>query len=85
MMITKASFCVLPIFVLVLLTLPSRASAANQAEFDLRRPNGCHPVGTRTIVLRDPRRQPGSAGYDVVSASVFPDGHELKFTPTARF
>src|SRR6202043_336632 len=55
-MITKASFCVLPIFVLVLLTLPSRASDANQAEFDLPRPNGCHPVGTRTIVLRDPRR-----------------------------
>ena len=55
-MITKASFCFLPIFVLVLLTLPSRASDANQAEFDLPRPNGCHPVGTRTIVLRDPRR-----------------------------
>ena len=55
-MITKASFCVLPILVLVLLTLPSRASDANQAEFDLPRPNGCHPVGTRTIVLRDPRR-----------------------------
>src|SRR3984893_3691888 len=55
-MITKASFCVLPIFVLVLLSLSSRASAANQAEFDLPRPNGCHPVGTRTIVLRDPRR-----------------------------
>src|ERR1700720_2721326 len=54
-MITKASFCVLPIFVLVLLSLSSRASDANQAEFDLPRPNGCHPVGTRTIVLRDPR------------------------------
>src|ERR1700674_570909 len=55
-MSSTASFCVLPIFVLVLLTLPSRASDANQAEFDLPRPNGCHPVGTRTIVLRDPRR-----------------------------
>src|SRR6202047_4085790 len=55
-MITKASFFVLPIFVLVLLSVSSRASAANQAEFDLPRPNGCHPVGTRTIVLRDPRR-----------------------------
>ena len=55
-MITKASFCVLPIFALVLLTLPSRASDANQAKFDLPPPNGCHPVGTRTIVLRDPRR-----------------------------
>src|ERR1700732_3115675 len=55
-MITKASFCVLPIFVLVLLSLSSRASAANQAGFDLPRPHGCHPVGTRSIVLRDPRR-----------------------------
>jgi len=55
-MISKASFCVLPIFVLVLLALPSRASDRNQAEFHLPRPNGCHPVGTRTIVLRDPRR-----------------------------
>jgi hypothetical protein len=43
MMITKASFCVLPIFVLVLLTLPSRASAANQAEFDLPRPQWLPP------------------------------------------
>src|SRR6202521_4951002 len=55
-MITKASFCVLSMFVLVLLTLPSSASDANQAAFDLPRPNGCHPVGARTIVLRDPRR-----------------------------
>jgi len=55
-MIGKTSFFFLRIFVLVLLTLPSRASHANQAAFDLPRPNGCHPVGTRTIVLRDPRR-----------------------------
>jgi len=55
-MISKTSFCVLFIFVLVLLTLPSRASDANQTGFDLPKPNGCHPVGTRTIVLRDPRR-----------------------------
>src|SRR5207237_10221470 len=41
---------------LVLLTLPSQASDANQAGFDLPQPNGCHPVGTRTLVLRDPRR-----------------------------
>src|ERR1700694_3424741 len=55
-MIGKTSFFFLRIFVLALLTLPSRASDANQAAFDLPRPNGCHPVGTRTIVLRDPRR-----------------------------
>src|SRR5580700_2276741 len=55
-MLSKTSFCVLPIFVLVLLTLSSRASNANQAGFDLPRPNGCHLVGTRTIVLRDPHR-----------------------------
>jgi len=55
-MISKTSFCVLSIFVLVLLTLPSRASDANQTGFDLPKPNGCHPVGTKTIVLRDPRR-----------------------------
>src|SRR5713101_8779324 len=54
-MVSKAAFFALPIFALVLLTLPSRASDANQAEFDLPQPNGCHPVGTRTVVLRDPR------------------------------
>src|SRR5207237_6275813 len=55
-MISKAAFFALPIFMLVLLTLPSQASDANQAGFDLPQPNGCHPVGTRTLVLRDPRR-----------------------------
>jgi len=55
-MISKAAFFALPMFVLVLLTLPSQASDANQAGFDLPRPNGCHPVGSRTLVLRDPHR-----------------------------
>ena len=55
-MISKAAFFALPIFMLVLLTLPSQASDANQAGFDLPQPNGCHPVGTRTLVLRDPHR-----------------------------
>ena len=56
-MISKTSFRVLPIFVLVLLTLPSRAADANQTGLDLPQPNGCHAVGTRTIVLRDSRRR----------------------------
>jgi len=55
-MISKTSFRVLPIFVLVLLTLPCRAADANQPRLDLPQPNGCHAVGTRTIVLRDSRR-----------------------------
>ena len=55
-MISKAAFFTFSIFVLALLTLPSRASNAGQTGFDLPQPNGCHPVGTRTIVLRDPRR-----------------------------
>jgi dienelactone hydrolase len=55
-MISKAAFFALPMFVLVLLTLPSEASDANQAGFDLPQPNGCNPVGTRTVVLRDPHR-----------------------------
>ena len=49
-------FSTFSIFVLALLTLPSQASNAGQAGFDLPQPNGCHPVGSRTIVLRDPRR-----------------------------
>jgi len=55
-MISKAAFFAFPIFVLVLLTLPSLASNAVQAGFDLPQPNGCHPVGTKTVVLRDPHR-----------------------------
>src|SRR5258708_19024008 len=35
---------------------PCRAADANQTGLDLRQPNGGHAVGTRTIVLRDPRR-----------------------------
>jgi dienelactone hydrolase len=55
-MISKAAFFAFPIFVLVLLTLPSQASNAGQAGFDLPQPNGCYPVGTETVVLRDPHR-----------------------------
>lgn len=52
---TKAAFFAFPIFVLVLFTLPSQANAG-PAGFDLPQPNGCHPVGTRTDVLRDTHR-----------------------------
>jgi dienelactone hydrolase len=55
-MISKAAFFAFPIFVLVLLTLPSQASNAGQAGFDLPQPNGRHQVGTGTVVLRDPHR-----------------------------
>src|ERR1700730_14141654 len=53
---SKAAFLAFPIFVLVLIALPSQASNASQAGFDLPQPNGCYPVGTKTIVLRDPHR-----------------------------
>jgi len=52
---SKAAFFPFPILVLVLLTLPSQANAG-RAGFDLPQPNGCHPVGTRTEVLRDAHR-----------------------------
>ena len=55
-MISKAAFLAFPIFVLILLTSPSQVSNAGHAGFDLPRPNGCHPVGTGTVVLRDPHR-----------------------------
>jgi predicted dienelactone hydrolase len=55
-MISKAASFAFPIFVLVLLSLRSQASNAGQAGFDLPQPNGCHPVGTGTVVLRDPHR-----------------------------
>ena len=55
-MISKTAFFAFPIFVLVLFTLPSQGSNAAQAGFDLPQPNGCHPVGTETVVLRDPHR-----------------------------
>jgi len=55
-MISKAAFFAFPIFVLVLLTLPTQASNAGQAGFDLPQPNGCYPVGTETVVLTDPHR-----------------------------
>jgi hypothetical protein len=54
-MTSKTAFFAFPFFVLVLLTLPSQASNANQAGFDLPEPNGCYHVGNRTVVLRDPQ------------------------------
>jgi dienelactone hydrolase len=53
-MIDKSAF--LPILGLVLLTMSSQASNADQAGFDLPQPNGCNRVGTRTVVLRDSQR-----------------------------
>jgi dienelactone hydrolase len=53
-MISKSAF--LPILGLVLLNIPSQASNAGQAGFDLPQPNGCLPVGTGTVVLRDSLR-----------------------------
>jgi dienelactone hydrolase len=55
-MISKAGVFAFSFFVLVLLTLLSQASNAGQAGFELPQPNGCHPVGTRTVVLTDPHR-----------------------------
>ncbi len=55
-MISKATLFAFPLFVLILLTLPSPASHAGQAGLDLPPPNGCHAVGTGTVVLRDARR-----------------------------
>ena len=52
---SKAAFLAIPVFVLVLLTLPSQANAGPTG-FDLPQPNGCHPVGTETVVLRDSHR-----------------------------
>jgi predicted dienelactone hydrolase len=54
-MINKTTLFALPVFV-VLLALPSRASDTNRTGFDLPQPNGCFPVGTRTVVLRDSHR-----------------------------
>jgi len=54
--INKTAFITCSIFVLALLSLSSQASNAGQVGFALPQPNGCHAVGTRTIVLRDPRR-----------------------------
>ncbi|HXY47799.1 MAG TPA: hypothetical protein VEI01_00005, partial [Terriglobales bacterium] len=55
-MINKAGFLVFPIFVLIFLVPLSQASDADQTGFDLPQPNGCYPVGTRTVVLRDAHR-----------------------------
>jgi dienelactone hydrolase len=57
-MINKAAFFAFRIFVLVLFNLPlaSQTVSAGRAGLDLPPPNGCHPVGTRTAVLRDTHR-----------------------------
>ncbi len=44
------------IVALALLTSPFHASPASEPGFDLPEPNGCHSVGTITVVLRDPHR-----------------------------
>ncbi len=66
-MVSKAPFSTFPIFILLLLSLPARASNAVQAGFELPQPNGCHPVGTRTVVLRDPHR-----GRDLLATIWYP-------------
>jgi dienelactone hydrolase len=55
-MTSKAAFFAFPIFVLILLVVRSQASSEGHAGFDLPQPNGCRPVGTGTVVLRDPHR-----------------------------
>src|ERR1700693_6379352 len=55
-MIREAASVVFLIFVLVLVTLPSLAVNAGQAGLDLPPPNGCHPIGTTTVVLKDRHR-----------------------------
>jgi dienelactone hydrolase len=55
-MIREAASVVFLIFVLALVTLPSQAVNAGQAALDLPAPNGCHSVGTTTVVLRDTLR-----------------------------
>jgi len=46
----------LPAFLAVLLAPPSHTSPMRQAGLDLPEPKGRHPVGTKTFVLRDQRR-----------------------------
>jgi predicted dienelactone hydrolase len=55
-MINKARILAFPISVLTLLLLLPQASEADQIGLDLPDPNGCHPIGARTVVLRDPHR-----------------------------
>jgi predicted dienelactone hydrolase len=54
-MIRKAASIAFSIRVL-LFTLPSSLYGAGQSGFDLPQPNGCHSVGTETVVLRDSHR-----------------------------
>jgi len=68
-MISKAALFAFPIFVLILLVVPSQASNAEQAGFELPQPNGCRPVGTGTVVLRDLHR-----GRDLLVTIWYPAG-----------
>jgi dienelactone hydrolase len=51
----NAALFAFPVLALAL-TLSSRAAKSQQAGFDLPQPNGCHTVGTETVVFRDPHR-----------------------------
>jgi pimeloyl-ACP methyl ester carboxylesterase len=50
----KVAFFAFSVFVLALLT--STAQASETAVFELPQPDGCHPIGTKTIVLTDAHR-----------------------------
>ena len=54
-MIHKSAIPALLALVFSLLVLPCRVSAA-KSELDLPQPNGQHPVGNKTILLKDSRR-----------------------------
>ena len=56
-MINKAGLLALSIFMLLLIVPLPQAFAADQAGFDLPRPNGCYAVGSRTDVLKDEHRR----------------------------
>ncbi|HEV2113573.1 MAG TPA: hypothetical protein VGR50_05455 [Terriglobales bacterium] len=52
----KATAFVLPLVLLVLLAFIGSASGAGEPKSLLPQPNGCYPVGTKTVVLRDAHR-----------------------------
>jgi predicted dienelactone hydrolase len=54
MMTKKPGFFAILVAILVLPA--SQAWGARSAGFDLPQPNGCHPIGTMTIVMRDSHR-----------------------------
>jgi predicted dienelactone hydrolase len=55
-MLNKAALLALPACLVVLLTFTAQASDTDQARLDLPEPNGCHHVGTTTVVMRDRSR-----------------------------